>query len=96
MSWIGDRVAAVDRRKPRPREELERLLNIWRKAALADADLPTKARRIRLALFSSIPAKPLKTDFVYSDSIPGRHRGMRDVDAETALRRPCEKDASAS
>ena len=99
VSWIGDRVAAVEPDEaPATREELERLLNIWRQAALADADLPYEAKRNSPRSLLIDSSKALEDpDFVYStSSIPWpTPRSMRDVDAETALRpAPMRKDAS--
>jgi hypothetical protein len=99
MSWIGSRVAAVDPEEgPATREELERLLNIWRKAALADADLPYEGKKNSPRSLLIDSSKALEDpDFVYStSSIPWpTPRSMRDVDAETALRpAPMRKDAS--
>lgn len=99
MSWIGSRVAAVDPEEaPATREELERLLNIWRKAALADADLPYQATKKSPHALLIDSTKALEDpDFVYSTtSIPWpTPRSMRDVDAETGLRpAPMRKDAS--
>lgn len=99
MAWIRNRVLAVDPEEAAATsEELERLLNIWRKAALADDDLPyqdTKKSPRSLLIDSS---KALEDpDFVYSTStIPWpTPRSMRDVDAETTLRpAPMRKDAS--
>lgn len=99
MSWIRNRVLAVDPEEAAATsEELERLLNIWRKAALADDDLPyqdiKKSPRSLLIDSSKALEDP---DFVYSTStIPWpTPRSMRDVDAETILRpAPMRKDAS--
>jgi hypothetical protein len=99
MSWIGNRVASVDpEESSATREELERLLNIWRKAALADADLPYEGKRNSPRSLLIDSSKALEDpDFVYSTStIPWpTPRSMRDVDAETALRpAPIRKDSS--
>jgi ATP-dependent helicase YprA (DUF1998 family) len=99
MSLIGDRVEAIDPEESEAtREELERLLNIWRKAALADADLPYQEKRNNPRALLIDSSKALEDpDFVYSTStIPWpTPRSMRDVDAETTLRpAPLRKDAS--
>ena len=99
MSWIGDRVAAVEPDEASAtREELERLLNIWRQAALADAELPYEGKKNSPHALLIDSSKALEDpDFVYStSSIPWpTPRSMRDVDAETALRpAPMRKDAS--
>ncbi|MGW6173693.1 helicase-related protein [Arthrobacter sp. NPDC055138] len=99
MSWIGDRVTAVDSEEAdATREELERLINIWRKAAFADADLPYQATKKSPRALLIDSAKALEDpDFVYSTStLPWpTPRSMRDVDAETTLRpAPLRKDAS--
>lgn len=98
MAWICSRVAAVDPEEAEAtREELERLLNIWRKAALADADLPYEGKRNSPRSLLIDSSKALEDpDFVYSTTtIPWpTPRSMRDVDAETALRpEPPRKNA---
>lgn len=99
LSLIADRVQAIDSEEAgATREELERLLNIWRKAALADADLPYQATKKSPQALLIDSSKALEDpDFVYSTStIPWpTPRSMRDVDAETTLRpAPLRKDAS--
>nr|WP_254703492.1 helicase-related protein [Pseudarthrobacter sp. C4D7] len=103
LSLVGNRVAEIDKcldqdEAPATREELERLLNIWRKAALADADLPYEGKRNSPRSLLIDSSKALEDpDFVYSTStIPWpTPRSMRDVDAETALRpAPMRKDAT--
>ena len=70
MSLIGDRVEAIDPEEAEAtREELERLLNIWRKAALADADLPYQATKKSPQALLIDSSKALEDpDFVYSTS----------------------------
>lgn len=103
LSLVGNRVAEIDKcldqdEAPATRDELERLLNIWRKAALADADLPYEGKRNSPRSLLIDSSKALEDpDFVYSTStIPWpTPRSMRDVDAETALRpAPMRKDAA--
>lgn len=99
ISRITERVVDVEPGEAQAaKDELERLLNIWRKAAYADDGLPyqaTKKSPMSLLIDSS---KALEDpDFVYSTSnIPWpTPRSMRDVDAETQLRpAPMRKDAS--
>lgn len=99
MAWIRDRVALVDSGEAdATMKELERLLNIWRQAALADSDLPyEKSRTAPHALLVDSGKALADPDFVYStSSLPWpTPRSMRDVDAETTLRpAPMRKDAN--
>lgn len=99
MSLMGERVTAIDGEEAvATREELERLLIIWRKAALADAELSYEAKKNSPHALLIDSTKALEDpDFVYSTStIPWpTPRSMRDVDAETSLRpAPMRKDAS--
>ncbi|MHA7292468.1 helicase-related protein [Arthrobacter sp. HLT1-21] len=98
MSLIGDRVEAIDHEEAgATRDELERLLNIWRKAASDDADLPYQKKKTSPQALLIDSSKALEDpDFVYSTSTTPwpTPRSMRDVDAETALRpAPLRKDA---
>ncbi|MHA7181619.1 helicase-related protein [Arthrobacter sp. MDB2-24] len=99
MALIGDRVEAIDSEEAAAtREELERLVNIWRKAALDDVDLPYQEKRSSPRSLLIDSSKALEDpDFVYSTSTTPwpTPRSMRDVDAETTLRpAPLRKDAS--
>lgn len=99
ISRIADRVVDVEPGEAQAaKDELERLLNIWRKAASADDDLPYQATKKSPRSLLIDSSKALEDpEFVYStSSIPWpTPRSMRDVDAETQLRpAPMRKDAS--
>ena len=99
LRQINKRVEDVDSSEAvATNDELERLLNIWRKAALDDADLPYQATRKSPRSLLIDASKALEDpDTVYTTStVPWpTPRSMRDVDAETTLRpAPMRKDAS--
>lgn len=99
MALIRERVDEIDPvEAAATKEELERLVNAWRKAALDDVDLPYQEKRDNPRALLIEASKALENpDSVYNTTnIPWpTPRSMRDVDAETTLRpAPMRKDAS--